>query len=213
MGAGQRGASGRAEARCKTAGSGADGVRCSKGGTLQSASARRSRPAEVRTECDAARGEGRSALECRCPPTAGAPRPAEVRVPASSVRQIAESVWMRKLHMRAEGPFVQAKAARVCQIAESAWMCDRPVRHRLGQSMHFRAFGARKRPAPAPGGTFRPSQQHPSVHFRRFATRNRSAPAPRRGAERTFPPRMAEGVSETARGGGGREHREARAQA
>ena len=73
---------------------------------------------------------------------------------------------------------MQAKAARVCQIAESAWMCGPPAWHRPGKSMHFRAFGTRNRPAPAPEGTSRPSRPHPSMHFRRFGAQNRSAPAP-----------------------------------
>ena len=51
----------------------------------------------ARAESDVEQGEGRqNAPEYRCLPPVGAPQPTEVRVPAASVRQIAESAWMHE---------------------------------------------------------------------------------------------------------------------
>ena len=87
----------------------------------------------------------------------------EVRVPASFLCQKRESVWMGAGQVRVESDFVRQKR-------ESAWICAGDAEADGRKSIHFRRFGTRGGPPPAPS---RP----PSVHYRTFGAQKRRAPA------------------------------------
>ena len=102
------------------------------------------------TECPAAP---------RCPPW----RASLVRVPASFLCQKRDSAQAGAFQVR-------VVALCVCQIADSARIFAGDPTVGDGKSMHFRRFGARGGPPPAPS---RP----PSVHYRTFGAQKRRAPA------------------------------------
>ena len=68
------------------------------------------------------------------------------------------------------GSEVRVEGRRVCQIDDSVWISRRPARHPPRKSMHYRAFGAPNRSAPAP-------RPHPSMHYRVFGAGKRLSPA------------------------------------